>query len=852
MKKLFVALLAGAAPFPLLAQETPPSPPTSEAQAPVETPTPYANAPATDEEFVEDEDAIVVVGQRLPGQVVGDIPPENVLDARDIRATGATSISELLEAVESQTGSARGRTSGRPVLLLDGQRISGFRELRDLPPEAIQRMEILPEEVALKYGYTADQRVVNIVLRPRFNSTSVELRGIAATDGGYAGGFAHGTRLAIRDGKRTSINARIDGNNPLYEAERDIATNPESSVDERSARTLVGAAQSARVTGVHNRPAGENGALTITGEAARSHGRSRFGLADFDADDVLTRDSDTTSLGLGTIYNANRGDWRLSVSGNGEYERSESDSDRSDATALTDDKSNSTRTDLVLDATASGPLFKLPAGEATATFKSGLSRLDFESESRRRDLFSEADLGRTIGEGSANIDLPLTSTDSAIGRLSANANFRLAELSDFGTLTSFGGGLTWSPTRRLNVIASFTREDGAPTLQELGNPFVETDGVPYFDAVRGETVEVTTLTGGNPALEADRRSVFKLGANWQVLQEPDFRVRAEYVSQTIDNPQIGFPAATPALEAAFPGRFERDGLGNLIRVDQRPVNGDQSRRDTVRWGLNFSKSLKSATPTREQIQALRERFGASTRTRGPGDAQQGSAASGSPQATPPSTTDTPPPSGGEGPRPGAEGGPAPEGGEFGGRGRGGRGGGFFGGRNGGRLTFSLNHTITLEDELEIASGLPKLDYLDGEAVGQTGGRPRHVVDAEGGYYNNGLGARLSTNWRSATRVDSLTGPDLKFDDYASFDLRLFANLGERFDLVAKNPFFLGSSVRLEVKNLFNAKPQVRNSDGIVPFAYQEDLIEPIGRTVSISFRKLFLPRRFQRAPGGSR
>ena len=49
-------------------------------------------------------------------------------------------------------------------------------------------MEILPEEVALKYGYAADQRVVNIVLRRRFNSTSAELRGRAATDGGYIGG----------------------------------------------------------------------------------------------------------------------------------------------------------------------------------------------------------------------------------------------------------------------------------------------------------------------------------------------------------------------------------------------------------------------------------------------------------------------------------------------------------------------------------------------------------------------------------------------------------------------------------------------------------------------------------------
>ena len=92
---------------------------------------------------------------------------------------------------------------------------------------------------------------------------------------------------------------------------------------------------------------------------------------------------------------------------------------------------------------------------------------------------------------------------------------------------------------------------------------------------------------------------------------------------------------------------------------------------------------------------------------------------------------------------------------------------------------------------------------------------------------------------------------MRFGNYATFDLRLFANLGERFDLVAKNPFFLGSSVRFEVKNLFNARPDVRGSDGVTPFAFQGDRLDPIGRTVSISFRKLFLPRRFQRAPGGA-
>ena len=837
MTRLLIALLAAASPLPAIAQEAVPA---------VAEP-----ADPSEEDLAEDdEDAIVVVGQRLPGQVVGDIPPENVLDARDIRATGATSISELLEAVESQTGSARGRSGGRPILLLNGQRISGFRELRDLPPEAIQRMEILPEEVALKYGYTADQRVVNIVLRPRFNSSSVELRGTAATDGDYAGGLADATRLLIRNGRRTSLNARVEGNNPLYEDERDIAFDPARGPDERSARTLVGAAQSARVTGTHNRPVGETGALTVTGEAGVNRGRSRSGLADFDPTDVLTRESTTTTLGLGSIYNATRGEWRLSASANGDYEHSESDSDRSVVTALTDDKSRSTRTSLGFDVTANGPVLKLPAGNVSTTIKGGLSRLDFDSEARRRDIVTDSDLGRTVGEGSVNLDVPITARDSAIGRLSANANGGVTQFSDFGLLTSVGGGLTWAPTQRLNLLTSFTREEGAPSLQELGNPLVETADVPFFDAATGQTVDVTTLTGGNPGLASDRRTVWKIGGNWKVLEDPDLRLRAEYVSQTIRNPQIGFPAATPALEAAFPGRFERDG-SELVRVDLRPVNGERSRRDTIRWGLNFSKPLKSAVPTREQIQALRARFGGGQGGGQGGGWQERRRSEGSP---PPATQSAPPPAaeGSAPPSAGAGDGPRPgRGFGGGGRGGGGRGGGMFGGRNGGRLTFSLNHTVTLKDELKIASGLPVLDYLDGEAFGSTGGRSRHVIEAEAGYYNNGLGARLSSDWRSATRVDSTTGPDLRFDDYATVDLRLFANLGERFDLVAKNRFFLGSSVRFEIKNLFNARPNVRGSDGVTPFAYQADRLEPIGRTVSISFRKLFLPRRFQRAPGGA-
>ena len=41
--------------------------------------------------------------------------------------------------------------------------------------------------------------------------------------------------------------------------------------------------------------------------------------------------------------------------------------------------------------------------------------------------------------------------------------------------------------------------------------------------------------------------------------------------------------------------------------------------------------------------------------------------------------------------------------------------------------------------------------------------------------------------------------------------------------------------------MFDAKPRVRDAAGGVPLSYQPDLLDPLGRTVMISFRKLFRP-----------
>ncbi len=104
--------------------------------------------------------------------------------------------------------------------------------------------------------------------------------------------------------------------------------------------------------------------MTVTGEAGITHNRSRFGLADYDNVSLLTRDSTTLSLGLGSVANIQKGDWRLSATANAEYDRTTSDSDRNFAVVLTDDKSRSVRTSFASDATAEWPVVDASCGES--------------------------------------------------------------------------------------------------------------------------------------------------------------------------------------------------------------------------------------------------------------------------------------------------------------------------------------------------------------------------------------------------------------------------------------------------------------------------------------------------------
>ena len=743
-----------------------------------------------------DQDEVVVTGKAPRGSVVGDIPPENVLRSRDVKATGATSFDELLEAIAPEIGVARASGSARPLILLNGRRVSSYRELRDIPIEAVSRVDILPEEVALKYGYPPDQKVVNVVLQSRFDETVAQAAGNTAAHDGFTGGNGDLTRILLSPNQRATFNLHAGSEDILRGSQRSLVEQQYESSSTGATGLLIPPELGIRGTATMTRELPGDVEATFNGEAAHRNGHLLSGLSE-QLPAELRRHTVDDSLHAGATLSGDKAQWHWNLTGNADAERN-----RTTTKDLGQDfapgSAESAHLAANLDATVNGNVFATAAGQADVTLRlaGATEHLDIDEEHFRTPPRGSTD--RTTGISAASIDIPVSRRGKpfdALGNLTINSNAELDELSDRGALVRLGAGANWSPANRLTFVGSWDRQEEAPSVRQLGDPFVETPGTRIFDFSNGVVNRAAVVTGGNPELRADERNTLQLSAGWQPLDNVNFRLRADYAHVTIDRP-ISNITVSPELEGAFPGRFVRSASGTLLSVDLRPVNFDTAHRDTLRFGFDFTKPLQSKKVSNSQVQRLVQRARAAGIS-----VPQGSAA-----ASP---------------------------GSFG-----------AGAAANGRLTFTVTDTVTMVDRALIRPGLPQIDYLHGAAIGQTGGQPRHQVQAQAGWSNNGMGARLGANWRSGTRVDTLTGDTLHFSPVGTFDLRLFANVGQYLPIVSRFPWLRGASVRFEVGNIFDTRPHVRNAAGAVPVGYEPTMLDPLGRTFMLTLRKQFLPTSF--------
>ena len=943
---LAAGLCASLAAAPALGQDT--APPVS--QEPTE---PDAEAPP--EETITG-DTIVVNGRRLIGQVDAPQPPLLELTAEDITAYGAGSIEELLQQLTPQISSARGRGgSGGPVILVNGVRISSFRELRSYPPEAIEKIEVFPEEVAQRYGYSPDQRVVNFILKDNFSSREIEAEYGQPWDGGYSTQQVESTYLQIDGPSRMNFNLSWENSSPLTEAERGIEqSNPPTFAtdpDPAAYRSLVADTAGLEATGNWTTRLGDTGnSLSVNATFERDDTLRLQGLDSvlltsltgetaqrtLNAGDPLLVDSRTETYALGSTLNFGLGDWNLTGTADASQVNSLSRIERQldlsaldapSALALDRDlgtfpdagadeaRTRTTRAAALL--TARGNPLYLPSGDVSVTLDAGYDWNRIRSEDTRGAL-GQTELTRGDLSAGVNIGVPVTSRDedflAAVGDINLNLAAGIDHLSDFGTLYDWSVGVTWGLTERLSLNATYINRDSAPSLSELGNPQIETPNVAVYDFANNRTDLVTVISGGNPLLPAQSQSDWKLGLVWELPVLDNANISVDYIRNHSDDVAAGFPLLTPAIEAAYPDRVTRDASGRLLQIDQRPVSFAEQDVERLQFGVNLSGQIggddneaggsasgggaggglgggaAAAGPggapagggfDAARFQAMRQvlcgETGAEIALRlARGETVTGAdgeaitlppmmlerlRANGEPDAAQVEqfrqricSADAPPGGGqAQGAAPGAApgarqgmpgGGARGPGGGGDGLGRGGPGGlgGPSGGSGGGGRWFvNLQYTLDLANEVLIAPGGPLLDLLDGDAL-TGGGQARHSANARFGLFYGGFGSFLNASYSGASNIEGTGLPgssDLEFGELFTLGWRLFADLGQQESVIEAVPLLDDTRITFSVDNIFDARQRVTDDTGETPLRYQPFLVDPVGRSFEIEFRKLF-------------
>lgn len=534
-------------------------------------------------------DEVVAVGAFIKGRSLSTFKPEIVFTESDIAAYGVSSIAELLRIIDAETSSGKTRRSEPPVVLINGRRVSGFRELDNYPVESLARVEVLPEEASLAYGFTANQRVINFILKSDLQIIPVNIRTQAPLSGGTLSNTVDVSHVFINGNNRSTIKGKFSSSSALLESERDII--PLAAEQPPFSRSLLPASDRFEVSGLRTFALPSEALGTVSMRYEDAEDRILTGLSSVDGSQLSQR-IETETLDLGSTINSRlaQNTWSLI----GQYQEINRKVENLGNLGIEFAPIRTTSKRAALDFNANFALFESDFGATTLSAAAGMSHEAFRSQtsdiSITRDTFSL--------QGALSQPLPLS--EDKWGRGSVTIDGRVRDLSDIGSLEDYGITANWIPIEPLTLTYSWSSEDIAPTLREFGLPTTRSPNQSFFDLTTAETVTATVLDGGNANLRATSRQISKLGVSWKPWEERDLTVSTDYiVSKSVDDIRR-FTVPSQGLQAVGLDQVVRDPDGLIISLDRTPFNVFESERESLRssltWSIPIQPKMASSPP----------------------------------------------------------------------------------------------------------------------------------------------------------------------------------------------------------------------------------------------------------------
>jgi iron complex outermembrane receptor protein len=806
----------------------------------------------------ESRDDVVVVGSR--GSAVTDLAPIAEFDADAIAATGATTMPELLQAIRGVTQGADG---GEPIFLLNAQRVSGYPEIGSLPPEAIDKVEVLPEQAALKFGFPPTRRVVNFITKASFRQ--IELRGSAGTTTrlGSATEKANLGLTRLQDGGRLTLGLEYRHTDPLFHTDRDIRPDPEVPFDAIGNVTGAGggeidpalsAAAGQRVTiapvpanpslagfaAGANRPRlfdepyrtlnPQNDAIkaeavianrigaTLAGSLSLSaeHSRDRTIMGPATArlivpgsnpfspfagpvvlnrylveTDPMRQRENVTTLHAGATLRGAIAGWRWDLTGSLDHKQTDGVGDRGiDPAAANAAIAAGANPFAPLDpALLTGRLTdRTRLSTRTAGTKAVITNNPVQLPAGRVTITATAEADHASAASSSRGPNP---SALSLGRTRIEGGIALDVplTSRREKVLAFIGDLSVNASVNARDVSGF----GALHDSTWGMAWSPIEGVQLTATLRRSAAAPDMNQLLTPVTRIANVPVFDYGTGRTELVtlirggNPDLLATRRH-SRSLSLNIRPFAKKELRLSATYEATTIRDQTGTVYAITPQTeaLLPGLFVRDPA--GRLVSVAYRPTNFAVERVQTLNLTFNASGRIG---------------KAPPPG----PPPPGAKGPP------PQPP--------------GYYGG---------IGPSLKFGDRLQLRSGAAELDLLGGDTI-YGAGTSRLYGYAYGGFYHRGHGASFNL-WYSAPNRVRGTNPaaDLRFGSVFRLNLTGYLGLGS---LMQDQKWARRLRLGVDVANLTDSRQRVRDGNGAVPFRYQRDVMDPVGRTVTVSLRKLF-------------
>lgn len=506
--------------------------------------------------------SITVTGTRIRG--VGSASPVLVTTRGELEEAGINSLADFTRILpqnytggqnpgiagdgeqggqsnlnNSATLNLRGLGSDATLTLLNGHRLSydGVDQGVDIsaiPLSAIDRIEVVSDGASALYGSDAVAGVANVILRRDYEGLETMARVGAATDGGdvqqeysLVGGHrwsSGGFMIAIDRSLAT----------PIYAGQRDYTRSIDPSLT-----LLDGNRQLSGVLTGHQQIA-PGLSLDLDGYATnrRSLLQSPYtATADVHVNGLISQ-VHLRSVALTPTLHADLGSWQAALS------TTLSDS-RTFLNSYTYSRSVPRHVNVLYEdklkgaeATAEGPLFALPGGDARLAFGGGLRSIALHGNSTTligaqhfttKDFTQTRNVQFVYGELSLplvrpDLDLPL------VNRLTLSAALRYEHWNRIASETTPKLGLIYLPNSDVTVRATWGKSFKIPTLYQ-SNEIEEADLIPgyiFTPQPQPAGAPILLLGGSAPNLKPERATTWSGTVEFKPRILPGLDVQASY------------------------------------------------------------------------------------------------------------------------------------------------------------------------------------------------------------------------------------------------------------------------------------------------------------------------------------